>query len=350
MALDEAPPFWWKNPSWQAWLLSPFSYVYGRAAGKRMEFSASASVPVPIVCVGNFIVGGAGKTPTVELISKHVRARGIRPGVLTRGHGGAITNPTVVRRDKHNAHDVGDEALLHAAHATTVVSADRPAGAELLLEQGCELILMDDGFQNPSLEKDFNLVVVDAKRGLGNGFAMPAGPMRVPFRQQLLHADTILIIGDGDRGDAVVRKCAKAGKPIIRCVTRPKGKLAKKPYMAYAGIADFTKFSDTLVSLGADVRDREAFGDHHFYTDEECEELLDRAASKDLTPVTTTKDAARLRGMGAVQEKLLEASTVLGIELHLEDPNQVERILDAAIETSTRRKLAREKTTGKSTE
>jgi len=350
MALDEAPPFWWTNPSWQAWLLSPFSYVYGRAAGKRMEFQASASTPIPVICVGNFIVGGAGKTPTVELMSKHVRARGIRPGVLTRGHGGAITSPTIVRRDSHNAHDVGDEALLHAAHATTVVSADRPAGAQLLMDQGCELILMDDGFQNPSLEKDFNLVVVDAKRGLGNGFAMPAGPMRVPFRHQLLHADMVLVIGDGQRGDAVVRKCAKAGKPIIRCVTKPKGKLARKPYLAYAGIADFTKFTDTLVSLNADIRDREAYGDHHFYTEEECEELLARAEKSELTLITTTKDAARLQRMGAAQEKLLEASTILRIELHLEDPNLIERVLDLAIEKSTHRKLAREKTAPNSAE
>ncbi len=343
MALDEAPPFWWQNPSWQAWLLSPLSFIYGRAAGKRMDFNASAAASVPVICVGNFIVGGAGKTPTVELLSRHVRARKLRPGVLSRGHGGAITTPTVVKRDRHNAHDVGDEALLHAVHAITVVSADRPAGAELLVEQGCDIILMDDGFQNPSLEKDFCLVVVDAKRGLGNSFAMPAGPMRVPFHHQLLYADTILIIGEGERGDAVVRKCARAGKPVLRCSVHTKCRLLKKPYLAYAGIADASKFTDSLSAAGADVREIEAFGDHHFFTEEECEELLQRADRDELTLITTSKDAARMRGMGAPQEKLLEASTVLKIELRLEDPSQLESIIDAAIEKSLHSRLAREK-------
>ncbi|MGI9350572.1 MAG: tetraacyldisaccharide 4'-kinase [Rhizobiaceae bacterium] len=343
MALDEAPPFWWKNPGWQAWLLSPISFVYGRASGKRMEFSSSSFVPVPVICVGNFIVGGAGKTPTVELLSEHVRARGLRPGILTRGYGGAVTSPTVVKRGRHNSHDVGDEALLHAAHAVTVVSADRPKGAELLLKQGCQFILMDDGFQNPSLAKDFNLVVVDAKRGLGNGFSMPAGPLRVPFRHQLLHADTVMVIGDGTRGDFVVRRCSRAGKPVIKAYLESKGKMPKKPYFAFAGIADPSKFFDTLAELEVDLKGTEPFGDHHFYTEEECADLLERAKTANATPLTTAKDAARLVGMGKIQEKLLETSQVLGVKLEVEDPNLIEHMIDTAIENCTSRRLKLQK-------
>ncbi|MEM9330128.1 MAG: tetraacyldisaccharide 4'-kinase [Pseudomonadota bacterium] len=343
MALDEAPPFWWQNPSWQAWLLSPLSYVYGRAAAKRMEFSATASVPIPVMCVGNFIVGGAGKTPTVEMMSRVIRARGIRPGVLTRGHGGAITASTVVKRDRHNAHDVGDEALLHAAHAMTVVSADRPSGARLLLEQGCEFILMDDGFQNPSLEKDFNLVVVDGKRGLGNGFAMPSGPMRVPFKHQLLFADAVIIIGEGKAGDDVLRKCSRAGKPVLRAMTNPKTLLALDAYFAFAGIADPSKFFDTLSNLEIEVKGTEGFGDHHFFTDEECDDLLEKADKANATLITTAKDAARLRGMGDRQGKLLESSEVLNIELKVEDPNLIENMIDTAIENAMKRRLKSQK-------
>ena len=349
MALDEAPPFWWKTPSWQAWLLSPLSYLYGRVAGKRMEFNASAAIEAPVICIGNFVVGGAGKTPTVELLSRHTRARGLRPGVLTRGYGGAITSPTVVRRNRHNALDVGDEALLHAKHAITVVSADRPAGAELLLKQGCELILMDDGFQNPSLEKDFNLVVVDAKRGLGNGFAVPAGPVRVPFARQLLHADMVLVIGEGARGDAVVRKCAKAGKPVLHASVHPKTSLKPKPYFAYAGIADVTKFTDSLEKAGADIRGSEAFGDHHFFTPEECEELILTAKDKDATLITTTKDAERLRAIGKAQEKLLVASEIFEIVLKVDDPNLIESVIDTAIDRALSAKLARQKSDKKVT-
>ena len=112
MALEEAPPFWWEKAGWQAWLLSPIAFLYGRAAAKRMAFTATHSVPVPVICVGNFVAGGAGKTPTVQLIARYVRKQGYKPGVLTRGYGGAITSPTVVRTDRHNAHDTGDEAAI----------------------------------------------------------------------------------------------------------------------------------------------------------------------------------------------------------------------------------------------
>lgn len=344
MALEEAPPFWWENPSWQAWLLSPLSFIYGRAAAKRMSFSASSSVDVPVICVGNFITGGAGKTPTVEMLSRFVRAQGMRPGVLTRGYGGAITAPTIVKKDKHNAHDVGDEALLHASHAITVVSADRPSGAQLLAENGCQVILMDDGFQNPSLEKDFNLVVVDAKRGLGNGFSVPAGPVRVPFRNQLMRADAVLVIGEGKRGEYVIRRSAKAGKPVIGATVKPKNTLPKKKYLAYAGIADTSKFSDTLEQLGTDVQEVEAFGDHHFYTNEECADLLERAKANETTLLTTSKDAARLSGMGKFQDKLLDASQVLKIELQVDDKNLIDHIIHTAIENCSKRRLADQKT------
>ncbi|MEM8489178.1 MAG: tetraacyldisaccharide 4'-kinase [Bacteroidota bacterium] len=343
MALDEAPPFWWENPSWQAWLLSPLSFIYGRAAAKRMNFAASSSVNIPVICVGNFITGGAGKTPTVEMLSRFARAQGLRPGVLTRGYGGAITAPTIVKKDRHNAHDVGDEALLHASHAITAVSADRPSGAQLLVDNGCQIILMDDGFQNPSLTKDFNLVVVDAKRGLGNGFAVPAGPVRVPFRQQLMRADAVLVIGEGARGEFVIRRSSRAGKPVIQATVKPKNTLPKKKFLAYAGIADPTKFSDTLEKLGTDVQEIEAFGDHHFYTDEECTELLERAKASDLTLLTTSKDAARLNGMGKLPGKLLEASQVLKIELRVDDNNLINHLINTAIKNCAKRRLASQK-------
>ena len=133
MALDEAPPFWWIKNSWQGYALSPISYIYGKIAAKRMNMQATAFVNVPVICVGNFVVGGAGKTPTVHMLAKYARAQGFNVGILSRGHGGAITTPTVVKPKKHNAHDVGDEALLHAENSITVISTNRVAGAELLV-------------------------------------------------------------------------------------------------------------------------------------------------------------------------------------------------------------------------
>lgn len=330
MALDEAPPFWWKKNSWQGYMLSPASYVYGKIAAKRMDMEASAKVNIPVICVGNFVVGGAGKTPTVQMLSNYARTRGYKVGILSRGHGGAIKTPTVVQLDKHNAHDVGDEALLHAQNSTTVIASNRVAGAELLLDQDCTLIIMDDGFQNPSLHKDFNLIAVDAKRGLGNGFAMPAGPMRVPFKHQLLHTDAIFITGKGTAGDLVIRKAARAGKPIFKSNIEvfDKKKYKGQRALAYAGIADPSKFFDTLEDVGVDIKVRQNFGDHHVFTEDECADLIDRSKHQELQLFTTAKDAARLKDRGEAQEKLLELSEVVRIALTPEDPAMLKRIFD----------------------
>ena len=340
MALDEAPPFWWIKNSWQGYALSPISYVYGRVAAKRMSMEASGTVNVPVVCIGNFVVGGAGKTPTVHMLASYARAQGFNVGILSRGHGGAITTPTVVNLERHNAHDVGDEALLHAHDSTTVVSTNRVAGAELLIGQNCTFIIMDDGFQNPSLHKDFNLVLVDAKRGLGNGFAMPGGPMRVPFRHQLYYADALFITGKGEAADLAIRKAARAGKPIFHSALEVTGRTKYKGQkaFAYAGIADPSKFYDTLEGIGVEVKAKQGFGDHHVFTEEECGDLIDRSKQQELQLFTTAKDAARLKGMGEAQAKVLELSTVVKIKLKPEDPAMLKRVFDITLKRFKARK------------
>lgn len=341
MALDEAPPFWWQKPSIFAFALAPVAYFYGRVAGIRMMSEPSGNVPVPVICVGNFVTGGAGKTPTVQMLTRFVRKAGRNPGILSRGHGGAINSATVVKLERHNAHDVGDEALLHAALATTVVSPDRPEGATLLVEQGCDFIIMDDGFQNPGLEKDYNLVVIDAKRGIGNGFTMPAGPMRVPLKTQMLKADGIMVIGDEDGADKIIRRAARAAKPIFHASISVIGKTKIKGMkaLAFAGIADPSKFFDTLKNNKVKVEDNQAFGDHHVFLADECRDLMERAEKSDLQLMTTTKDMARLKDMGDDQNKLAEASMPIMIELKPDDPGMLERIVTTAIERARKRKL-----------
>jgi len=342
MAANEAPPFWWKDLAWQSFLLWPVSYVYGSIAHRRMQTEHSYSTAIPVICVGNFIAGGAGKTPTTQLLAKHARKKGYRPGILSRGHGGAITAPTIVNLERHNAYDVGDEALLHAKHNMTVVSTDRTIGAKLLEDQGCDIIIMDDGFQNPSLQKDYNLVVVDAKRGLGNGFTIPAGPMRMPLKAQLMHADAILVTGKGEKGITTIRKAARAGKPVFtaRLKVIGKSKFKKMDVLAFAGIADGGKFFDTLSEIGVNVVEKAEFGDHHVYTREECEDLLDKAKRKKLKVVTTTKDHARLQSMGDAPQRLADESIAVPVELVPEEPDMLERILSKAIASAQARKLS----------
>lgn len=341
MALQEAPPFWWRRPNWQALLLSPLAWVYGRISARRMELPPTDFVSVPVICVGNFIAGGAGKTPTVLALAAKAKSMGLNPGLLSRGHGGGINVATVVDLSKHDSRDVGDEPLLLARQATTVISANRPAGARLLLEAGCDLIIMDDGFQNPVLFKDYSLVVVDARRGIGNGFNHPAGPLRVPISRQFPFVSAMLVIGEGDAASKVIRRAAKSAKPIelAKTAIKDRQRLNGKWLFAYAGIADPGKFFDSLLLAGAELIDRRAFGDHHHYHDDEIKELLGKAKLQKLTLVSTTKDIARLQGLGNLQQKLVEETDVIEIELVFEDPGFAERVINKAIASAEERSI-----------
>lgn len=341
MAVEEAPPFWWTRKSPLPWLLAPVSFVWGRGSAFRMRARPSASVPVPVLCIGNFIAGGAGKTPTAIEMARAAKARGLNPGFLSRGHGGKIAGPAVVDLSKHHSHDVGDEPLLLAEEAVTVVCADRPKGARLLVEQGCDFVIMDDGFQNPSLAKDFSLLVVDAKRGLGNGFVMPSGPMRAPLGAQLALAHAVLVIGDAPGGDRLIRQTARRGKPvhIARVAPVEPDKWKGRWFLAFAGIADPTKFFDSLRLAGAEIFDPRGFGDHHHYTEEEAREILDKARLNKVAIVTTTKDMARLHGEKGDLAELAHTAEVFEIGLAFDDPRSPALVIDAAIRNAKARML-----------
>src|SRR5947199_2834355 len=183
----QAPRFWWDKPGALAALLSPFASIYGAVAARRLE-QPGAHAGIPVICVGNPTVGGAGKTPTALAIARLLIEAGERPYFLTRGYGGKFGGPVLVEA-AHTAVQVGDEPLLLARVAPTVVAADRAAGAQLARENGASVIVMDDGFQNPSLAKELSILVIDGARGIGNGRVLPAGPLRVPLEPQLDRAD-----------------------------------------------------------------------------------------------------------------------------------------------------------------
>lgn len=342
MAMDEAPPFWWTKAGWQAWGLSVPSWLYGRVSARRMNMPASASISVPVVCIGNFIAGGAGKTPTTIALAKKALEMGLQPGVLSRGHGGGINVPTIVELGNHDARDVGDEPLLLAETCMTVVAANRIEGARLLVENGAQIIFMDDGFQNPTLHKDFSIAVVDARRGVGNGFVHPAGPIRVPLSEQMPKADTVLVIGEGEGADKVVRIAAKHAKPvqlatvsILDCED-----LRNKSVIAFAGIADPEKFYASLRQAGATIMDRVSFGDHHQFRDEEIQDLINRAKLKKLALVTTAKDFVRLPRNSEVARQLASMTRVAHIELQFEDPKFAERVIDKATKSALDRSIS----------
>lgn len=341
--MSEAPPFWFQKPGLAAWLLSPFSGLYGQIATRRMQAGHSYVSSLPVFCVGNFIAGGAGKTPTAIALAKIARKMDLKPGFLSRGYGGGVNKPTLVDIRSHNAQDVGDEPLILAQYAPTVVSADRPAGARMLEEQNVDLIFMDDGFQNASLHKDYSLLVVDAGRGLGNGYCIPAGPMRAPLRPQLALASGLLLIGQSQAGTEVVRKAAKMAKPVLLAeiaVRKPQTWQGKK-VLAYCGIASPRKFHKSLEECGAEIVETRNFHDHHPYTHDECKELLDLAVEKGLTLVTTEKDHMRLSRMGESQKALQSVSLVLQIDLKFENPKMVEVALRDTIKRAADFRLAK---------
>ncbi len=341
MAGNEAPPFWYEEPGLQAHLLAPVAWVYGAIARRRMDRRDQPEVAAPVICVGNLTVGGTGKTPTALALAEAAMALSHKPGFVTRGYGGTHVRPHLVDPDHDTTRSVGDEPLLLARAAPTVVGANRAQGATLLLDRGADLIIMDDGFQSRSLAIDFALITVDARRGIGNGRVIPAGPLRAPLRDQMRLADLVLRVGEGDGGDIVIRAAARAARPVAQASLVPLDTraLKGKRLLAYCGIGDPPKFFATLKEAGLDVADTYAFGDHHEFGPNDAKALLEKADVGDLTLVTTAKDAVRLSYNDGPLATLRERSMVLDVRLAFEDADQARTIIKAAADTYARRRI-----------
>lgn len=322
-----APAFWWQAPGLWSGVLAPFGAIYGAIAGARMQ-RAGARANVPVICVGDPTVGGAGKTPVAIAVAKTLIAQGKRPYFLTRGYGGREPGPLLLDPAKHGAAEVGDEPLLLAAVAPVVVSADRVAGAKLAAQSGADVIVMDDGFQNPALFKNLSLLVIDAKGGVGNGRVFPAGPLRAPLMQQLERANAAVLIGNGEAGEQAARQARQVLRATIVPDAGAAAALQGKALLAYAGIGRPEKFFATLESVGGNIAERRAFPDHHAFSAGEASELLSAARRRNLTLVTTGKDLARMQGNAALRE-LAGASQVLPITLRFEDESALKALLSS---------------------
>jgi tetraacyldisaccharide 4'-kinase len=292
-----APAFWWHPPGVASALLAPFGAIYGMVAGARLK-QRGASAGIPVICVGDPTLGGAGKTPTAIALVKLLLAAGERPCLITRGYGGRERGPLLVDPSVDSADAIGDEALLLARAAPTVVAADRVAGARFAAQTKPTVLVLDDGFQNPALTKDFSLLVIDGTSGIGNGRVFPAGPLRAPLAAQLAKAHALVCNGKGAAGEAVAALAAKQGIPAFAAKIVPDRfaaeKLKGQQVLAYAGIGRPEKFFRTLIEISAEVAEARAFPDHHPYSLREAEELLAAAKARGLVLVTTEKDQARI--------------------------------------------------------
>ncbi len=332
--LGRAPAFWWRAPGLAALALTPPSLVYGAVARRNLERAPRAPVPMPVLCIGNLTVGGGGKTPTALALARAALRLGRRPGFLSRGHGGRSTAPVLVDPRRHGAEQVGDEPLLLAEVAPTVVAPDRLAGAALLRAQGCDFAIMDDGFQSARLRFDLALLVVDARRGIGNGRMLPAGPLRAPLESQLAHAQAIALVGDGPGGEALLAGMPAGELPVHRAaLAAPNAaEFAGRRCLAFAGIADPEKFFASLRAAGAEIVASRAFPDHHVFRMQEARDLLGEADSLGLDLVTTAKDFARLRTVadGPVRG-LARMAKVLETRLVFAEPNADEALVEEAL-------------------
>jgi tetraacyldisaccharide 4'-kinase len=327
----QAPDFWHHDGP-LARLLTPLGLAYQLAGAARRAVSRPWRAPVPVICIGNLVAGGAGKTPVVLALLALLKDRGLKPAALTRGYGGSATGPLQVDPARHDAAKVGDEALLLAAAATTWVARDRVDGAREAVDEGAEVLVMDDGFQNPGLRKDLSLLVIDAAYGLGNGRVMPAGPLRETAESGFARADAVVLIGE--TGRSPMEACTK-GLPIFRARLAPRdaalaASLKGRRVFAFAGIGRPQKFFDTLSALGAEIVGREAFADHQPYTAAILERLRAAAAAAGAQLITTAKDAARF-GPGAPPDL-----AVLDVALVWEDKDALLRLLERLPLTSPR--------------
>ena len=299
------PRFWHGPSSFTSNLLRPLAALYGAIAARRMQ-RKGIDAGVPVICVGNYHVGGAGKTPTVLALAKLLRDLGETPVVLSRGYGGKLRGPVKVDTARHAAADVGDEPLMLAATLPVVISRQRADGVPLARSLGASVIVMDDGFQNPSVAKDASLIVIDGDRGLGNGQVFPAGPLRAPLLPQMARTDALVIVGKGTAAEAIAAGIAAQGKPVLRAHLAPHeasvASLRGQRVLAFAGIGDPTRFFGTLRASGVDMVRSHAFADHHAFSRGEIDGLITEAGRDALTLVTTEKDLARLQVGGGLPD------------------------------------------------
>ncbi len=290
----KAPKFWYlKRDSLLSNTLYPFSLLFRLGTKIKNLISIERKTKLPIICIGNIVIGGAGKTPVALKIGSMLKKAGYNPHFVSKGYGGIEKNNTLVK-DWHSPKSVGDEPLLLSEIAPTWIGLDRNKSFQLASENGADCIVMDDGFQNPTLQKDFSIVVINGEQGFGNKRVIPSGPLRESIKRGL--SRTNLVITIGNISDSVKDKIPKH-IPLIAAnfkIKEDNMMLQGQRITAFAGIAYPEKFFNSLKLLKANIVDKISYSDHHIYNENDLLYLAEIANKNKSILVTTKKDMVRI--------------------------------------------------------
>lgn len=293
----QAPKFWHNTkPSLLSYLLWPVAFLYQKLYQRRLNTIKPTRGNMPVLCIGNVTAGGAGKTPVCIELAKHLMAKGKKVVFLSRGYKGKLTGPIQVNTAKHSYRDVGDEPLLLAGTAPTVISKKRDKGLALAAYLGADIVIMDDGMQNPTVYKDRSLLVIDGKVGTGNGCTLPAGPLREPLAHALSRVQGVIIMGDDSRNlmESILQIAPHMPVTHAHLEANCNGLYEREKVVAFAGIGRPSKFFETVETLGYDVVHQLPYADHHPYSPSDIDHLRQLAEKHNARLITTAKDKTRL--------------------------------------------------------